>query len=203
MDFWRRLVSSSETHPLTPYVPQNARLFLLGSFPPPRERWAFDFYYPNPNNDMWRILPAALLGDASALCDAHGAPELDKITLFLTHFGIAVGDAAYKVTRLQDDAKDKYLQVDAPLDLAPILRTSAINALLFTGAKAHLTLAHLIEQTSTNLPRSPKMGHVYHGQVDGIALAFARGPSSSRAYPLAFDQKVDVYRSLLASLLDN
>ena len=45
-----------EEHPLLPFLPPEARLLMLGSFPPPRYRWSMDFYYPNWNNDMWRIV---------------------------------------------------------------------------------------------------------------------------------------------------
>ena len=45
-----------ERHPLRPFMPENAQLLMLGSFPPPKERWCMDFFYPNPQNDMWRIM---------------------------------------------------------------------------------------------------------------------------------------------------
>ena len=45
-----------ENHPLEPFLPANARLLMLGSFPPQKKRWSMDFYYPNLNNDMWRIV---------------------------------------------------------------------------------------------------------------------------------------------------
>ena len=48
-------ISQIETHPLAPFLPVNAKLLMLGSFPPPKERWKMDFYYPNYQNDMWRI----------------------------------------------------------------------------------------------------------------------------------------------------
>lgn len=44
-----------ETHPLEPFLPPNAKLLMLGSFPPPKTRWKMDFYYPNYQNDMWKI----------------------------------------------------------------------------------------------------------------------------------------------------
>lgn len=37
----------TEIHPLEPFFPQGARLLMMGSFPPKRERWKMDFYYPN------------------------------------------------------------------------------------------------------------------------------------------------------------
>ena len=47
---------NSELHPLEPFLPANARVLMLGSFPPKRIRWSMDFFYPNLQNDMWRIV---------------------------------------------------------------------------------------------------------------------------------------------------
>ena len=44
-----------EVHPLPPFAPEGAKMLMLGSFPPPRARWKMDFFYPNFQNDMWRI----------------------------------------------------------------------------------------------------------------------------------------------------
>ncbi len=40
------MIIEIETHPLQPFLPENARLLMLGSFPPPRNKWKMDFYYP-------------------------------------------------------------------------------------------------------------------------------------------------------------
>ena len=34
----------TEIHPLEPFFPQGARLLMMGSFPPKRERWKMDLY---------------------------------------------------------------------------------------------------------------------------------------------------------------
>ena len=36
-----------EYHPLKPFLPPNAEVLFLGSFPPPKKRWCMDFFYPN------------------------------------------------------------------------------------------------------------------------------------------------------------
>ena len=58
-----------EIHPLTPFLPPNARLLLLGSFPPPRKRWSMDFFYPNYTNDMWRIFGLIFFDDKDHFVD--------------------------------------------------------------------------------------------------------------------------------------
>ena len=52
-----------ERHPLEPFLPENARLLMLGSFPPQRHRWSMEFFYPNLQNDMWRIVGYLATGD--------------------------------------------------------------------------------------------------------------------------------------------
>ena len=44
-----------EAHPFEPFLPQGARILMLGTFPPSEKRWSMKFYYPNFINDMWRI----------------------------------------------------------------------------------------------------------------------------------------------------
>lgn len=50
-----RSVGEIEYHPLVPFLPSNAKVLFLGSFPPQRKRWCIDFYYSNFINDHWRI----------------------------------------------------------------------------------------------------------------------------------------------------
>ena len=44
-----------ENHPFEPWLPSNAHLLMLGTFPPSPKRWCIPWYYPNFQNDMWRI----------------------------------------------------------------------------------------------------------------------------------------------------
>ena len=52
-----------ERHPLEPFLPEGAKILMLGSFPPPRVRWSMEFFYPNFQNDMWRICGLLFYGD--------------------------------------------------------------------------------------------------------------------------------------------
>ena len=45
-----------ERHPFPPFVPRNAKVLILGTFPPKPVRWSMEFYYPNKTNDFWRIM---------------------------------------------------------------------------------------------------------------------------------------------------
>ena len=187
-----------ETHPLPPFLPLNARLLLLGSFPPPKNRWKMDFYYPNAQNDMWRILGLVFFGDQNYLLTADGkAYQEGVIREFLTEKGIAISDAGYRVIRQQGNASDKFLQVVEPVDLPALLaQLPECHALATTGDKATETLLAMMPPETAK----PVIGGCSHTVVDGRALALWRLPSSSRAYPLPLAQKAERYRQVFEAI---
>ena len=97
-----------ENHPLEPFLPTNARLLMLGSFPPQKKRWSMDFYYPNLNNDMWRIVGLLFFNNKDYfLNETRKAFCRERIINFLNDKGIALFDTASAIRRLQDNASDK------------------------------------------------------------------------------------------------
>lgn len=52
-----------ELRPFPPFLPPQARVIMMGSFPPAQEKRAMDFHYPNFNNDMWRVYGLIFFND--------------------------------------------------------------------------------------------------------------------------------------------
>lgn len=185
-----------ETHPLPLFLPEHATLLMLGSFPPPLHRWKMDFYYPNLQNDMWRIFGLVFFQDADYFVDKPAKTFREAaIRDFLQGRGIAVGDTVCEAVRLQDNAADKFLQVLQPLDLADTLaRLPECRYLMVTGDKAAEVL---LPQLRPDTPK-PKVGTFSETECAGRALRLYRMPSSSRAYPLALAEKAAAYRQMFA-----
>ena len=184
--------SPIETHPLTPFLPPNARMLLLGSFPPPRKRWSMEFFYPNYTNDMWRIFGLIFFNDKDYFVDTD-KKRFRKETLesFLQEKGIAVSDTVAVAKRLNGNASDLTLEVVEPCDLGGMLdRMPHCRLLVTTGQKATDTLLSIIE---AEMP--PIGGHVDFVYRDR-PLRLYRMPSSSRAYPKPLPQKAEIYRTL-------
>ena len=184
--------SPIETHPLTPFLPPNARMLLLGSFPPPRKRWSTEFFYPNYTNDMWGTFGLILFHDKDYLVDTD-KKRFRKETLesFLQEKGIAVSDTVAVAKRLNGNASDLTLEVVEPCDLGGMLdRMPHCRLLVTTGQKATDTLLSIIE---AEMP--PIGGHVDFVYRDR-PLRLYRMPSSSRAYPKPLPQKAEIYRTL-------
>ena len=66
-----------ESHPLQPFLPKNAKILMLGSFPPKKEKWSMDFFYPNWINDMWRIWGLIFYNDKRHF-EIKGEKRFDK-----------------------------------------------------------------------------------------------------------------------------
>lgn len=189
-------MSDIETHPLLPFTPPNSKLLMLGSFPPPRVRWKMDFYYPNFQNDMWRIFGLAFFGDKDFFIAGKGFRE-EAIRAFLAEKGIAIYDTAFRVRRLQGNASDKFLQVVEAVDLAALLAQMPLcRTLMTTGELATETLLSLLPSGV----KKPKPGVASEAFFAGRELRLFRLPSSSRAYPLPLAHKAKIYGDFFADI---
>lgn len=166
-----------ENHPLEPFLPANARLLMLGSFPPQKKRWSMDFYYPNLNNDMWRIVGLLFFNNKDYfLNETRKAFCRERIISFLNDKGIALFDTASAIRRLQDNASDKFLEVVQPTDISRLLgQLPECKAIVTTGQKATDTLRAQFEV------EEPKVGDFSEFVFDGRPMRLYRMPSSSRA----------------------
>lgn len=181
-----------ERHPFEPFLPQGAKVLIMGTFPPGEHRWSMNFYYPNPINDFWRICGLLFLGDKNALYDAERKcfREEDCRRLAAEHH-IALNDTGREVRRLKGNASDKFLEILTPVPLYDLLREiPECHTIATTGEKAAGVIAEL---TGTRLP---KMGEMVES-ADGLSIW--RMPSTSRAYPMKMEKKAEYYAGLFRS----
>ena len=203
-----------EYHPLIPFLPENAKLLFLGSFPPQRKRWCMDFYYPNFINDHWRIEGQIFFGDKNHFVDLENKRfKINEIVAFCQEKGLAFFDTSKAIRRLQDNASDKFLEVVEPTDIrALIAQLPHLKAIITTGEKATETICTYFGisdipkvNTSIKIPLALRRG--VRGEANSqlstfnSQLSLYRLPSSSRAYPLSFDKKVEAYRKCFNSFL--
>ena len=185
-----------EEHPLEPFLPSNATLLMLGSFPPQKKRWSMDFFYPNLQNDMWRIFGFLFYNNKEYfLLPDKKAFDKDKLIDFLTEKGIALYDTATSIRRLKDNASDKFLEVIEPTDIRLLLKQlPRCRAIVTTGQKATDIIREQIEV------KEPAVGGSSPFFFEDRMLHLYRMPSSSRAYPLSIEKKAAFYRLMLNEL---
>lgn len=152
-----------------------------------------EFHYPNFQNDMWRIYGAIFFDDV----DHFRVPnekrfDPTRIEEFLWARGIALSSTIETAIRGQGNASDKHLQVVQAVDLADILaKLPACHVLFTTGGKAAEALLGLLPEKINAPKTNESMPFPY--LVDR-PLELFRLPSTSRAYPLSLEKKIDAYR---------
>ena len=183
----------TEQHPLEPFLPEGCRLLMLGSFPPKRERWSMEFFYPNFGNDMWRIWGHIFFGQRGYF-ERKGERRFDReqVANFCRERGIGLYDMACEVRRLKDNASDKFLEVVRATDIETMIGgLPHCQAIVTTGEKA---TEIIVEQLGCE---KPSVGQAVKVELPGRELRLWRMPSSSRAYPLALERKAEAYERML------
>ena len=182
----------TEKHPLKPFLPHSAKVLMLGSFPPPMKRWKMPFYYPNFQNDMWRVMGIVFYDDPLHFIDVNKKTfRQDEIVDFLTVKGIAIYDSAVEIERGNNDASDANLQVIERVNLSEILaQIPDCKAIVATGGKSAEIVADILGV------KTPAVGVFVEANCCGRPIRLYRMPSTSRAFPMKIDVKARAYEAI-------
>lgn len=185
-----------EVHPLGFFLPKPTHVLMLGSFPPGKKRWSMNFFYPNIQNDMWRILGSIFFADKDYfLTESKKAFCEERAKSFSQDKGIGFGDTAMEVIRQKENASDKFLEVVTASDMKSILaQIPECRALVITGQKAMDTLLSVLSF------REPKVGSYAECSIAERSIRIYRMPSSSRAYPKPLPEKMAAYKQMFDEL---
>ncbi len=183
-----------EIHPFEPWLPADAKLLMLGTFPPAPKRWCMEWYYPNFTNDMWRIFGIIYHHDKLRFVDVERKTyRVDAIKEMLLQHHIAIFDTALKIRRTTGTASDKDLEIVEPADLDSMLRAlPECKAVLAAGQLATDIFTRHFGINAKKL----KMGEYLPFEFEGRKIRLYRQPSSSRAYPMKVEQKAEYYRKM-------
>ena len=190
-----------EKHPFEPFLPENAKVLFLGSFPPQEKRWCMKFYYPNYTNDFWYMVGLLWFGDKRYFTlPEEKRFDYDKIVAFCKDKGFAMYDTASEVIRLKDNASDKFLEVVTPTDVPWLLgKIPQCVAIVTTGQKSteilvenfHCEKPEMGSYTSVTIPVKGE-----NGQMTARNIRLYRLPSTSRAYPIKLEKKAEAYKKM-------
>ena len=183
-----------ELRPFPPFLPPNATVLMMGSFPPAAEKRAMEFHYPNFQNDMWRVYGLVFFGDAMHFQRAgEKAFDAERIKAFLTERGIGSCPGVRRAIRTHGNASDAYLKVVETVELPEILeKIPQCRRICTTGGKATEILLALLETEVK--AKDFKTGTTITARCGDRDLFVTRLPSTSRAYPMKLEKKAEAYR---------
>jgi G:T/U-mismatch repair DNA glycosylase len=123
-----------EPHPWPPFIPANASKLILGTFPTNESnRTAYEFFYPNPLNDFWKVLFEVAGKDLNKYVTSEPV-EIRKQILSDLKLGIA--DIGKRILRQKNSSEDE--------NLFPIEFTD-----IFSLLENHQTIAKIIITSSS------------------------------------------------------
>lgn len=182
-----------EHHPFAPILPENAKVVMMGTFPPTNEKRCMQFHYPNFQNDMWRIMGLVFYQNADHFrVGEEKRFDPVRIEAFLREKGIALCSSAQTAIRLKGNASDKDLKIVEPVDMPKLLKTLPdVKWIFTTGGLATDTLLGLLPEKV----KAPKTNECIVYPFDSKRPLFLYClPSTSRAYPLSLAKKVEAYK---------
>lgn len=190
-----------EKHPFEPFLPSNAKVLFLGSFPPQEKRWSMKFFYPNYTNDFWYMIGLLWFNDKKYFTlQEEKRFNYEQIVDFCKCVGFAMYDTATEIRRLKDNASDKFLEVVKATDIPALMsRIPQCNTIVTTGQKS---TEILIETFGCEKPAMGEYVDIIvpvrnkENLVVSRKCRLYRLPSTSRAYPVALEKKAAAYRKM-------
>ncbi len=185
-----------EHHPLKPFLPKGTLLLMLGSFPPSHSKWSMEFFYPNFQNDMWRIMGIIFFKDKDYFVDVYQKKfKKEEIEDFLTKKKIGLFDTLESIIRTQNTASDSNLEIiKATLIKELLIKIPNCKAVATMGQKATQIFS---KEFSSTLP---KIGESVKIATSSKEIIHYRMPSTSRRYPMKIEKKAELFYKMLKDL---
>jgi hypoxanthine-DNA glycosylase len=140
ISFYMNDLEEIETHPFKAFIPENATIIILGTFPGKdithKELSEDDWFYGTKRNQFWKII--------SGVYETELLTKKDKQDLFKKH-GIGIADLFLKVKRTGNNNTDSNLKVIQFNDkeLKAVLENRAIKKVFFTSKFVEKTFLKL------------------------------------------------------------
>jgi len=175
---------------------------ILGTFPTADgNQGAYDFFYPNPNNDFWNII-FTISGKRLSDFVAYDQVEIRKQILSGLNLGIA--DMGYKIFRQKGSSKygnifpiqytDLFSLIDSIPSMAEIIITTSSGANNVLSWFEHYCSLNTIRLNYTSRSGLPKH---FNFSLSGNRIEGPVIPSTSRASPYKGEELITFYRKAI------
>lgn len=191
----------TEIHPWKPFIPKKADKLLLGTFPThPDNRKNDGFFYPNPNNDFWRII------FKTAGLDLEDSQKMNSVEFrkkVLTKLGLGIADICQRIYRQQSSSNDnavfpvEFTNIFLLLEKHPDITTIVVTS----SSKKSSALVWLHQYCSLNekpfkipkgtLPKKTLLN--FNNKPITIEIV----PSTSRQSPIRGNKLLKMYADVL------
>ena len=189
-----------EIHPWNWYIPSGAKTVVIGTFPPARRVWSFDFFYPNKNNYFWKII-ARIAG--RSIFYFSGEEAVNERKELLNHLGLGVSDMGHIILRKKGSSLDQNLEIVAYMDIFKMLRENpSVSKLIFTSSSSKSSAISwfknylLSHQISFNIPKGKRPLRTWITIDDkSLEIVVLYSTSQRAGASVSFEVLTDLYSS--------
>lgn len=194
----------NELHPWNWFAPENSRVLIVGTFPPTKRNWSFDFFYPNKANFFWRII-SRITG--TELHYTAGELAVEERKNLLRKLNLAITDMGKHIIRNANSSLDENLAAVEFMNIFQILdENPGIRKIIFTSSSGKVSAARwFIEFLAAQgikhrfpTGKKPLRSEIqYQGRT--IELVVLYSPSPRAANRISFDSLVALYENEIRS----
>lgn len=195
-------MQTTEDHPFLYFIPEGCKSLVIGTFPPTRRNWSYDFFYPNKLNLFWSMM-AAISG--TNLQFFSGEAAVDERKAILTNLNAGVTDMGLKILRKANSSLDENIEAVEFMDIFSLLdQHPGIVRLIFTSSSGQSSAVKWFLQylkqndIAFKFPATPKPIYAtldYKGR--NLQLIVLYSPSRRAANRISFELLVALYRQAL------
>jgi G:T/U-mismatch repair DNA glycosylase len=187
-----------EIHPDWDFDIPEMKTLILGNFPPHKKRWDYEFFYPNKQNNFWRVLAAI---NGKPLKEISGWPAVKERKAIMKDLKTGVMNIAAKIKRKGHSARDTDIEIIEYNDvLNVILKHPELETIIIAGYSArNSTAVKFIEYlNSQNIEYEPptkiKAGGNLIISIGGKKIKCVIVNSTSTAFPIKLDDLVSQFK---------
>jgi len=201
-------MQQEEFHPWKWFVPKKATTLMIGTFPPAKRNWSYDFFYPNKQNLFWNIMAAVAGIELKHFSGEEAVNERKNILGFLN---VAITDMGNKIIRNNNSSLDENIFPLEFMDIFKILdENPQLNKLVFTSSSGPSSAAKWFIQylKSKNIehkfPSGPKpLKSGIHYKERKVDLLILYSPSRRASNRISFELLFAMYKSAILSDTQN
>jgi G:T/U-mismatch repair DNA glycosylase len=191
-------MTQHETHPWNCFAPPGSSILFVGTFPPVKSRWSYDFFYPNKANFFWRIIAAIAQKELQFFTGEEAVMERKSL---LSDLHIAITDMGQHIVRTNNSSLDENIAVVTYMPILDILKQHPdIRKIVFTSSSGPVSAARwFVQYLKMNgiTYRFPAGTKPLHSEllIEGrkISMAIVSSPSPRAANRYSFDTMVQMY----------
>ncbi len=195
-------MDQEEEHPWKWFAPTGCKILIIGTFPPTRRNWKYDFFYPNPANFFWKIIATIANRPLQYFEGEEAVAERKKL---LAALGIAITDMGLRIKRHDNSSLDENLVAVEFMDIFQILEENpAIQKIIFTSSSGKSSAASWFIQflkTKKIRHQFPKGNKPLSSRFQFsnrlIELHILHSPSARAANRISFGALTGMYRDVI------